>query len=303
MTSEEIFDNLVRNALDFLNRALDELEGHPKYALIDFAAAVELVFKSRLVLVAPMWVADEPTEATPERFAQGKLRTVGLELAKRRIESLTTETIESGAFKVFQAIARHRNRVVHFFHGELSSASQRQAVAGEIYVGWYHLYRLITGPWGKYYAAYSKPISEFGARLQSLAPFLQAVFDRVVKGNPAAGTYSDCPVCGFKSLDSATGDRYKSAVCHVCGYIEPSHKAIQHGEEDFIASCAECGGYQTVLATGFGFKCSKCGQSFSDCITCEYCSEHWVGNADPDYGDYLSGCDYCDGAISRVKDD
>ena len=140
MTSDEIFDNLVRNALDFLNRALDELEGHPKYAVIDFAAAVELVFKSRLVLVAPMWVADEPTEATPERFAQGKLRTVGLELAKRRIESLTTETIEPDAFKVFQAIARHRNRVVHFFHGELSSANQRQAVAGEIYVGWHHLY-------------------------------------------------------------------------------------------------------------------------------------------------------------------
>ena len=303
MKDSEIFDSLFRNALDFLNRALDELDAHPKYALIDFAAAVELVFKARIVLIGSMWVAEEPTDATPERFAQGKLRTVGLELAKKRIESLTDENIDASAFKVFQAIARHRNRVVHFFHTGLDSKSQREAVAGEIYVAWYHLYRLITGPWGKHFSRYSKPISEFGARLQSLTPFLDAVFDRVVKSDPKANTYTRCPVCNYQSLDAATGDRYQSAICHVCGYIEPSHKAIQHGEEDFVASCAACGGHQTVLATGFGFKCSECGESFADCITCEYCSEHWVGNADPDYGDYLSGCDYCDGAISRIKDD
>lgn len=298
-----MFDSLFRNALDFLNRALDELDEHPKYALIDLAAAVELVFKARLVLIGSMWVAEEPTDATPERFAQGKLRTVGLELAKKRIESLTDENIDATAFKVFQAISRHRNRVVHFFHSGLDSKSQREAVAGEIYVAWYHLYRLLTGPWGNHFSHYSKLISEFGARLQSLAPFLAAVFDRVVKSNSNAKTYMECPVCHYKSLDAAVSDRYQSAICHVCGYTEPSHKAIQQGEEDFVASCSTCGGHQTVLATGFGFRCSKCGESFADCITCEYCSEHWVGNADPDYGDYLSGCDYCNGAISRIKDD
>lgn len=303
MKDAEIFDSLFRNALDFLNRALDELEGHPKYALIDLAAAVELVFKARLVLIGSMWVAEEPTEATAERFAQGKLRTVGLELAKRRIESLTDESIDTTSFKVFQAIARHRNRVVHFFHMDLDSKQQREAVAGEIYVAWYYLYRLLTGPWGKHFSTYSKLISEFGARLQSLTPFLDAVFDRVVKSNPKAITYTKCPVCSYQSLDPVTGDRYQSAICHVCGYIEPSHKAIQHGEEDFVASCAACGGHQTVLATGFGFKCSECGESFADYTTCEYCSEHWVGNPDPDYGDYLSGCDYCNGALSRIKDD
>ncbi len=303
MKDAEIFDNLFRNAIDFLNRALDELDAHPKYALIDFAAAVELVFKARLVLIGSMWVAEEPTEATPERFAQGKLRTVGLDLGKRRIESLTDENIDATAFKVFQAIARRRNRVVHFFHTGLDSTSQREAVAGEIYVAWCHLYRLLTGTWGKYFSSYSKLISEFGARLQSLTPFLDAVFDRVVKSNPKANAYTKCPVCSYQSLDPATGDRYQSAICHVCGYIEPSHKAIQQGEEDFVASCAACGGHQTVLTTGFGFKCSECGGSFADCTTCEYCSEHWVGNADPDYGDYLSGCDYCNGALSRIKED
>ena len=303
MKDAEIFDNLFRNALDFLNRALDELDAQPKYALIDFAAAVELVFKARIFLIGSMWVAEEPTDATPERFAQGKLRTVGLELAKKRIESLTGESIDAGAFKVFQAIARHRNRAVHFFHTGMDSKSQREAVAGEIYVAWYHLYRLLTGPWGSQFSRYSKPISEFGARLQSLTQFLDAVFDRVVKSNPKAQTYTKCPVCNYRSLDSATGDRYQLAICHVCGYIEPSHKAIQHGEEGFVASCTACCGHQTVLATGFGFKCSECGESFADGITCQYCSENWACNAHPDYGDYLSGCSYCEGTISRIKVD
>ena len=124
----------------------------------------------------------------------------------------------------------------------------------------------------------------------------------MVKSNTKANNYSKCPVCNHQSLDATTGDRYQAKICHVCGYIEPSHKAIQHGEEDFVASCAACGGHQTVLATRFGFKCSECGESFAVCITCEYCSEHWVGNADPDYGGYLNGCDYCDGAISSMDD-
>lgn len=303
MTDEEIFDSLCQNAIDFLNRALDELEAQPKYALIDFAAAVELVFKARLVLIGSMWIAVEPTEATPQKFEQGKLRTVGLELARKRIESLADESIDSSAFKVFQAVARHRNRVVHFFHLELNKKNQREAVAGEIYVAWYYLYKLLEGPWGKHFSRYSKRIFDYGTRLQSITPFFDAVYQRLVKDTPKAGSYQQCPVCNYQSLDSETGDRYQSTICHVCGYVEPSHKAIQQGEEDFVASCDACEGYQTVLTTAFGFKCTECGESFSGCRSCEYCNEHWAGVSDPDYGDYLSGCNYCDGALSRMMDD
>lgn len=74
MTKDELSDSLVRNALDFLNRALEEISERPKYALIDFAAAVEIIFKARLFRIDPMWVAEEPTDATEERFEKGKLR-------------------------------------------------------------------------------------------------------------------------------------------------------------------------------------------------------------------------------------
>lgn len=302
MTDKEIFDSLVKNALDFLNRALDELEKHPKYALIDFAAAVELVFKARLVLVGAMWVAEEPTDATAEKFAQGKVRTVTLELARKRIESLTGDTVDSDAFAVFRGVARHRNRVMHFFHTGLQSTSERQAITGELFVGWYHLHRLVSQTWGNYFPNYLDQFSKFGARLHASKPFFDAVFSKVVTTDPRAKEYSVCPCCGYMSLDKRTRDRYQDAICRVCGFIEPSHKAIQHGEEPFVASCGECEGYQTVNANDFGFKCSECGQTFSNCKTCEFCGEHWVGVA-PDYGDYFCGCEFCGGAHSRIKDD
>ncbi len=303
MKNEELFDSLVQNAFEFLDRTLAELDSAPKHALINFVTAVELLFKARLSLVGAMWVAEEPTAATPERFAKGSLRTVGLELARQRIEALSEDRVDDVRFKIFQGLARHRNRVIHFFHPNLSKQHERDAIAGEICVGWFHLYGLLTGLWATEFGSYSKRTREFGVQLQTTTRFLGAVFAHVLKTNANAKTFSKCPSCGYAALDNAMGERYTAALCRVCGYREPSHKAIQHGEEDFSACCAWCDGQNTVVETAFGFKCTACGESFSECKTCEYCSEHWVGTSDSDFGDYYSGCPLCGGAASNIKDD
>ena len=44
----ERFDDVVRNAFDFLGRSIDELEKHPKYSVIHFYSAIELFVKARL---------------------------------------------------------------------------------------------------------------------------------------------------------------------------------------------------------------------------------------------------------------
>jgi hypothetical protein len=48
--SSEMFDSLVRNALAFLERSVDELKDAPNYAVIDFCTAIELFLKARLLL-------------------------------------------------------------------------------------------------------------------------------------------------------------------------------------------------------------------------------------------------------------
>jgi hypothetical protein len=38
----QVFDSLVRNAMEFLERWVDELKDRPKYAVIDFCTAISV---------------------------------------------------------------------------------------------------------------------------------------------------------------------------------------------------------------------------------------------------------------------
>ena len=47
--SDELFDSLVLNAFDFLERAVRELEKSPKYSVLHFFNSIELLLKARLL--------------------------------------------------------------------------------------------------------------------------------------------------------------------------------------------------------------------------------------------------------------
>jgi hypothetical protein len=49
VTPELLRDRLVANAIDFLRRAINEFKKDPKYSIIHFSAAVELLLKARLM--------------------------------------------------------------------------------------------------------------------------------------------------------------------------------------------------------------------------------------------------------------
>jgi hypothetical protein len=283
-----------------MRHALDNVAGQPKHALMSLASGIELVFKARLVCEGEQWIASEPTDASPERFRQGRIKTVGFDLARRRIEALSGAPIDKAACNAFFAVASHRNRVVHFFHADLDRL--RAQVASDIYVAWHYIYELMTGEWRSYFSGYASTMSAFGMRLQGLKPMLQAVFDRVVSGSTDAESLAQCPCCDFQALDTSRGSRYVGAICRVCSYQALSHRAIKDGDEVFCGSCGECNGIQTVIDTGLCFKCKDCEETFSDYTTCEFCGEHWVG-VSGDFGDFLEGCAHCGGAASHWKDE
>ena len=49
MNHEDIFESLTRNAFDFLERGIAEFDASPKYSVIHFCAAVEMLLKARLL--------------------------------------------------------------------------------------------------------------------------------------------------------------------------------------------------------------------------------------------------------------
>lgn len=46
---QEMFQHLVNNALKFLGQSIADMEKKPKYSVIHFHAAIELVLKARLM--------------------------------------------------------------------------------------------------------------------------------------------------------------------------------------------------------------------------------------------------------------
>jgi HEPN domain-containing protein len=76
--SKEMFDSLVRNAIDFLEHSAFELEEKPKYSVINFCTAVELFLKARLMLEHWNLIYEDPKIANFTQFLQGNFKSVGM---------------------------------------------------------------------------------------------------------------------------------------------------------------------------------------------------------------------------------
>ena len=306
MTHHDIFDSLTRNAFDFLERGIAEFDKAPKYSVIHFCAAVEMLLKARLMKEHWSLVVSKPDQANLAKFMAGDFSSVTLEQARTRIHDVAGEDIGSDAYASFRALANHRNKMVHFFHNGLDNDEKAKAqIVAEHCRAWFHLHRLLNH-WNCYFHDFSKEIDCANAAMLRHRKYLKAKFEALKPELDAARqagyTPQICPACNYKALDSRTGDRCVDEICRVCGYESPSHKAIQDGEECFIANCAQCDGFETVVQAGFGFKCTECGEIFEKAEHCGYCNAAWVG-VDESFGDAATGCEHCGGILANMRDD
>ena len=87
----ERFDDVVRNAFDFLRRSIDELETHPKYSVIHFYSAIELFVKARLLKEHWTLIVTRPEQADRAKFQRGDFQSVGLKEASGRLEKVVAD--------------------------------------------------------------------------------------------------------------------------------------------------------------------------------------------------------------------
>jgi len=89
--SSQMFESLVLNALDFLQRSADEVESAPNHSVIDFCTAIELFLKARLL--AEHWTliyldltkAIREKKANLTKFCSGDVVSVGMREAIPRL--------------------------------------------------------------------------------------------------------------------------------------------------------------------------------------------------------------------------
>lgn len=295
MTKEEMFNRLVENALDFLFKAISEIEDQPKYSVIHFYAAVELFVKARLMHEHWSLVITKRQEPDWEKFISGDFQSVSLEEAANKLQKIVRSGLSKAEKDAFIDVAKHRNKMVHFFHEthtKEESETFKRTIVKQLLKAWYFLHQILTVKWKNEFSFWDEKISELDAALRKFHEFLQAVFDDLqpkIKELKAKGArFEQCPSCGFEAQehDDSENTIYETN-CLVCGLNEKS----------LNIECPDCGETITLREEGFG-QCESCGKNLEPEDVAGILIDSGRAHISAMEGDYSWGegnCSHCDG--------
>jgi len=255
MTHNDIFDSLTRNAFDFLKRGIAEFDQTPKYSVIHFCTAVEMLLKARLMKEHWSLIVSKPDQASLAKFKAGDFTSVTLEEARVRLRNIVGEDIGDGAYASFRALANHRNKMVHFFHQGLDSDEKAKAqIVAEHSRSWLHLHRLLKN-WSAYFRDFHNDIVLANYAMKEHRKYLSTKFKTLKSELDAARTAGsvprECIACGFKAaIPNALDDHITSLCCLVCDHVETL----------VALKCPHCS-ESIVIANECDPRCKHCKQS------------------------------------------
>ena len=287
----EMFDSLVRNAIDFLKKSVDELEKSPKYSVIHFYTAIELFLKARLL--AEHWtliitdvnkVKRKKAETILSKFEGGDFHSVGLDKCIERLRDICEVRVPAKAVEHFDEVRKHRNKLIHFYHPAYSGEQAYVDIIPEQWSAWYHLHCLIVKKWWDYFGKYEEEIEELHALVSGNWKYLKAKYNELkprIEEEKAKGIlYSKCSLCGYESAKFIEiSDLLHSHDCVVCHY-QNNYLNIE---------CPECGENIIVRDLGQG-ECKKCGFE----IDLDYLMEHIAPYQDPKEDPIVAYCAECE---------
>jgi hypothetical protein len=255
MQHKDMFDSLVKNAIDFLQHAILEIQENPKYSVIHFYAAVEILLKARLMVEHWSLVVEEPQQANLNKFLGGDFRSVTIEESIRRLKNIAGVNVPTSAHRSFEQLKGHRNKLVHFFHPEYVEKPSNEVVSGVVAqqcAAWFHLHRLIVKNWRTQFQDHIERIEELNQSMFRLREFLQVRFEALLpsiqKGKERGIRFFHCLSCGFEAsrLVQEVGP-LQVTQCLVC----------KNDYRRMLTPCPTCGTAIEVLELGEG-KCQEC---------------------------------------------
>ncbi len=265
---DAIFDSLTRNAFDFLARGIAEFDESPKYSVIHFCAAVEMLLKARLMREHWSLIVSKPEQANLAKFMAGDFVSVTLEDARARLRDVASEDIGDDAYASFRALANHRNKMVHFFHNALENDEKTKAqIVAEHCRSWFHLHRLLTR-WDGYFHDFGSEIAHADRAMKGHRKYLAAKFKalkpELAAARKARNAPKVCSACGFKSaIPDALDHQIASLRCLVCDHVETQVEL----------ECPHCDKPIVIANDGF-ITCEQCGESIEPKHLAEALTDH-----------------------------
>lgn len=289
LDTEALFRRLVENALDFFGRAVDEVDASPKFSIIHFSTAVELILKARLLKEHWSLVFSDLEAAHPDKLLSGEFRSVDLHETRVRLKRIAGEDLGAAERDTFMELRDHRNRLIHFVHGDYGEEGDdrtQQETVSELCRGWFYLHGLLADRWSEEFSDFGDELDELSERLTGIRQFLEAKYDAIEErllslrreGRPVL----ECRVCGFEAVEARTeSHELKQLRCHVCEWEASA----------LVVDCPDCGEKILSYELGEG-ECGNCGF----CLTLERLIDWYVppaGEEDLIINQLPAHCTWC----------
>lgn len=179
------FYNLARNGIEFLEKAMSQLESDPKQSVINFYTAVEIFLKAPLV--QDHWtlvVADR--EPDRQKYDAGDFVSVSFENACSRLCRTLKKPLQQSAKDAFDRVRKHCNRMVHFYHSGLDG-KQRDELKLEQAIAWFELNRFINVTWREQFEPFSKEFRRMEQTLIANNHYVPTVLATLMQSVNASG--------------------------------------------------------------------------------------------------------------------
>ena len=225
---------------------------------------------------------DQKAHYSFDDFAKGNLRTIGGGKCCRKLKG----NISNAETKAFEKLARHRNKVIHFYHPTIES--DKVQIAQEQSRCWFILKRFLD-------SMYRYRIEAIDGQMDLYRPYLQAIYDErkqaIIAMRADGVPFETCPACAFEAFQCEwSAENEAEHECLVCG-LKPGNEAVGH--------CADCDSLDSMVQVGCVFYCMNCHQFYSRMDECGHCgalNTHFPQDADGggDVSAWL-GCVGCSG--------
>ncbi len=249
--------NLLNSAFDFLDTSIDEFETKPKYSILHFCVAIELILKSRLLL--EHWSLIIDGAPILNNFKERNFKSINYAELVKRINDSTEDNISKETEKIFLQVANERNKIVHFFHPitkeydvlhDIESAKMDIAVL-ELNA-WEQLKDLLCqwSPIFKDLYDYSGDIENYSYKIKKLECYYdvkyKSIENKIFLDKKRGRLYKNCPNCKKQSSKiCSTETKYiNEFICDVCKYSFLTFKFV----------CPSCGEKHYININQFEYK-------------------------------------------------
>ncbi len=250
------FNNLVRNGIDFLKKAITQLDQDPKHSVINFHTAVEIFLKAPLVHEHWSLVV---VDRDPNRlkYEAGDFLSVSFVDACNRLDKSLNKPLLDSTKEAFDKIRKHRNRMVHFYHSGLDG-KQRDEIKLEQARAWFELNRFVSVTWNEIFQSFSSDFSQMERNLISNNHYAKAKYEDLkpkIEGLKTEGSvFEICPKCETEAYRFEEKlPRLITRGCMVCFKYESL----------VLAKCPNCKEPDQCIRPYDGFECNNCGHKIS----------------------------------------